>query len=223
INSSPDCQRLALLNFFQNRLGQNEGLPVEHPQRNTAVLTKLDWNVTNNNKLSASYNFNYSKNDNQTFDVPTYGTSANGTEGPSKINVFNLNLFSTLRSNRLNEFHLTYSRENRPRAATPSNIPADTAMGSDTVFRFGNPFFLAPNVDELVQRLQLKNNISIVSGRHTMKAGGEWVHTNNFQVFRGFFEGRYLFDSVSGFLRYSSPAAGGGFRPFPVGCSAGLS
>src|SRR6185369_2927636 len=26
INSSPDCQRLALLNFFQTRLGQNEGL-----------------------------------------------------------------------------------------------------------------------------------------------------------------------------------------------------
>ena len=34
-----------------------------------------------------SYNFNYSKNVNQTFDVPTYGNSANGIEGPSKINV----------------------------------------------------------------------------------------------------------------------------------------
>ena len=58
-------------------------------------------------------------------------------------------------------------------------------------FRFGNPFFLAPNVDELVKRFQVKNNFSIVSGTHTMKAGGEWLHTNNFQVFRGFFEGRY--------------------------------
>ena len=33
------------------------------------------------------------------------------------------------------------------------------------------------------------------------------------QVFRGFFEGRYLFDSVTGFLRYASPAAPGGFGP----------
>src|SRR5262249_52585930 len=64
INSSPDCQRLALLNFFQNRLGQNEGLPVKHPIRNSAVLGKLDWNLTANNKLSASYNFDYSKNEN---------------------------------------------------------------------------------------------------------------------------------------------------------------
>ena len=78
---------------------------------------------------------------------------------------------------------------------------------SDTTFRFGNPFFLGPNVDELMQRFQLKNNFSIVTGRHTIKAGGEWMHTNNAQVFRGFFEGRYIFDSVTGFLRYASPAA----------------
>ena len=50
-------------------------------------------------------------------------------------------------------------------------------------------------------------------GRHTFKAGGEWMHTLNDQVFRGFFTGRYLFDSVTGFLRYASPAAAGGFGP----------
>jgi hypothetical protein len=222
INGNVDCQRLALLSFFRANRNQDEGQPVKHSINNTAFLGKADANLSPANNLSASYNFDYSKNDNQTFDVPTYGTSANGTEGPSKINVFNLNLFSTLSSNRLNEFHLTYSRENRPRSATPSNIPADTAMGSDTVFRFGNPFFLGPNVDELVQRIQLKNNYSIVSGRHTVKAGGEWIHTKNFQVFRGFFEGRYLFESVAGFLRYASPAAPGGFGPFTVGCSGGV-
>src|SRR5207249_642899 len=102
------------------------------------------------------------------FDVATYGTSANGTEGPSKINVLNVNLFSTVRTNRLNELHVTYSRENRPRSATPSSIPADTAMGFDTTFRFGNPFFLGPNIDEVVSRFQLKNNFSIINGPHTI-------------------------------------------------------
>ena len=47
----------------------------------------------------------------------------------------------------------------------------------------------------------------------TIKFGGEWLHTLNDQVFRGFFTGRYIFDSVSGFLRYASPAAAGGFGP----------
>jgi len=221
IAGSPDCQRLALLGFFQSRLGQNEGLPIDHTINNNATLAKLDWNLTAANRLSASYNFDYSKNTNQTFDVATYGNSANGIEGPSKINVLNVNLFTTVTASKLNELHVTYSREGRPRSATPSSVPADTAMGFATSFRFGNPFFLAPTVDELVKRFQIKNNLSMVSGAHTVKAGGEWQHTNNAQVFRGFFEGRYIFDSVVGFLRYASPAAPGGFGPFTVGCSNG--
>ena len=47
------------------------------------------------------------------------------------------------------------------------------------------------------------------------------MHTLNDQVFRGFFTGRYLFDSVTGFLRYASPAAPGGFGPYTIGCSNG--
>src|SRR5439155_12959296 len=169
INGSADCQRLALLNFFRARRGQEEGLPIGHTINNNAALAKLDWNLSANNNLSASYNFDYSKNTNQTFDVATYGNSANGIEGPSKIGVLNVNLFSTVTANRLNEFHFTYSRENRPRSTTPSSVPADTGMGFAPSFRFGNPFFLAPNVDELVKRFQIKNNFSIVNGTHTIK------------------------------------------------------
>jgi hypothetical protein len=222
ISSSPDCQRVALLNFFRTRRNQEEGLPVDHKVNNNALLAKLDANIGRSSNLSVSYNFNYSKNTNQTFDVATYGNSANGTEGPSKINVLNLNLFTTVTTNKLNEFHITYSREDRPRSATSSSVPADTAMGFGPTFRFGNPFFLAPNVDELVRRFQIKDNFSIITGGHTIKTGGEWLHTNNFQVFRGFFEGRYIFDSVGGFLRYASPAAAGGFGPKTVGCSGGV-
>lgn len=219
INANSDCQRLALINFFRSTRNQEEGLPVERPIRNTALLGKLDWGLTPNNKLAVSYNFDYSKNTNQTFDVATYGNSANGTEGPSKINVVNVNLFSSLSPTKVNEAHFTYARELRPRGAIPSNVPADTAMGFATTFRFGNPFFLQPNVDETFWRTQLKDNFSIVKGRHNVKFGGDWVHSLNSQVFRGFFTGRYIFDSVAGFLRYASPAAAGGFGPRTVGCT----
>ncbi len=221
IDQSADCQRLALIGFFRATRGQEEGQPVEHTINNNAALAKFDWTISPSNNLSVSYNFNYSKNTNQTFDVPTYGNSANGIEGPSKIQILNLNLFSTVAANRLNEFHVTYSREDRPRSAIDSNVPADTGMGFATAFRFGNPFFLGPNVDELVKRFQIKDNFSIVTGPHLIKFGAEWLHTNNYQVFRGFFEGRYLFDSVTGFLRYASPPAAGGFGPYTVGCSDG--
>jgi hypothetical protein len=223
INSNPDCQRTALLSFMSSRIGQDEARPIEHPIETTALLTKLDVVASQKHNISASWNFNHSRKENETFDVATYGTSANGIEGdPARINVANLNWFTTISPKMLNEAHFTYSRESRPRTAVESALAADTGMGFDPTFRVGNPFFLQPNVDELIWRTQIKNNVSLVAGSHTLKVGGEWMHTLNDQVFRGFFTGRYLFDSVTGFLRYASPAAAGGFGPSTVGCPGGV-
>ncbi|HET6978347.1 MAG TPA: TonB-dependent receptor [Pyrinomonadaceae bacterium] len=213
INGNDDCARLALIGFIRTRVNQEEGLPVEHKINNQAFFSRVDFDINNANHLSVSYNFDYSKNTNQTFDVATYGNSANGIEGPSKINVVRANLFTTVSPTKLNEAHFSYSRELRPRAAVPSNVPADTAMGFVTTFRFGNPFFLEPNVDELLWRTHAKDNFSIISGDHNVKFGGEWLHTFNDQVFRGFFNGRYIFDSPAGFLRYASTPAANGFGP----------
>ena len=222
IGSNADCQRLALLNFFQTSLGQAEGLPVKHPIRNTALLGKYDWTLNPSNNFSASYNFDRSNNENQTFDVPTYGNSANGIEGPSKINSINTNLFSAISARRVNEAHVGFSREDRPRAAAPSKVPADTAMGFGTTFRFGQPFFLEPGVDETFKRFQVRDSFAVLSGKHAIKIGGEWLHSNNSQVFRGFFTGRYIFDSVLGFLHYASPASlGPGFGPGTGECPDG--
>ncbi len=222
IGANADCQRLALLSFFQTTRGQVEGLPVKHPIHNSAFLGKYDWNINPANKLSASYNFDRSNNQNQTFDVPTYGDSANGIEGASTINTVNLNVFTTVGPKKVNEGHFTFSREERPRSAVKSNVPADTAMGFATTFRFGQPFFLEPKIDEVFKRYQLRDSFSILTGKHTIKFGGEYIHSNNTQVFRGFFTGRYIFDSVLGFLHYASPASmGPGFGPATGECSNG--
>jgi hypothetical protein len=222
LNGNDDCQRLALIAFMKANQNQEEGLPVRRPIYTTAALGKLDWNITPGNQLVFSYNFNASKKVNETFDVATYGDSANGIEGNfTKIHAINLNLFSSISDTKVNEAHFTYTREARPRSAVTSHIPADTAMGFATTFRFGNPFFLQPNVDELFWRTQIRDNFTMVWGKHTIKVGGEWIHSLNDQVFRGFFTGRYIFDSTVGFLRYASPAAAGGFGPNTVACSDG--
>jgi hypothetical protein len=222
IGSNPDCQRTALLSFFRTRFNFDEGRPVEHPDKTLALLGKIDAVANPSNNVSGSWNFNRSRKVNETFDVPTYGNSANGIEGnPSHINAGNLNWFTTLSTRLLNEAHFTYSRETRPRTAVESPIAADTGIGFAPSFRFGNPFFLQPGVDELIWRAQLKDNVSFVTGKHTYKFGGEWMHTLNDQVFRGFFTGRYIFGSVTGFLRYASPAAAGGFGPGTGSCADG--
>ncbi len=222
INGSADCQRVALINFFKTTRQQDEGLPLKKPVNTSAFLGKLDWKLTPANDLSFSYNFSRSKKENETFDVATYGNSANGTEGPGKINVFNTNLYSSLSSTMLNEFHVTLSREDRPRSGNKSNIPADTAMGFATSFRFGTPFFMQPGVDEVFKRFQVRDSFSIIAGKHNVKLGGEYIRSNNTQVFRGFFTSRYIFDSVTGFLRYASPASlGAGYGPNIKSCSNG--
>jgi Carboxypeptidase regulatory-like domain/TonB-dependent Receptor Plug Domain len=218
INTNPECQRVALVNFIKGKLSEDESLPVKHPVRNSSAFGRFDWNLTPKNQFFTTYSFDYSKNTNQTFDVATYGTSANGIEGPSKINNVNFNLNTTVSPTKLNEAHFSYQRELRPRAAVSSKIPADTGIGFSPSFRFGNPFFLEPTVDETIWRTQVRDNFTIVQGRHTWKFGGEWLHTLNAQTFRGFFTGRYLFDSVDDFLHYASPASmGPGFGPTAPG------
>jgi len=226
ISTSPECQRVALLNFFKTApfpssvKNTDEGVPVEHSIRNAAVFGRVDYNLNSKNQIFGSYNFDWSKNPNQTFDVPTYGTSANGIEGPSKIQAVSTNWFSTLSNSMLNEAHFTYAREARPRLAINANSVPDTAMGFATSFRFGQPFFLEPAVDELFYRTDIRDNFSIVKGKHTWKFGGEWIHSRNSQIFRGFFTGRYIFDSVTGFLHYAT-AGGPGFGPTAAECADG--
>jgi hypothetical protein len=227
INSSADCQRIALVSFFKTATltpatSTNEGAPVDHLVRNGSAFGRVDYNLNAKNQIFGSYNFDWSKNTNQTFDVPTYGTSANGIEGPSKIQAVNTNWFSTISSTKLNEAHFTYARENRPRGASiPSSVP-DTAIGAVppfNSFRFGQPFFLEPKIDELFYRTDIRDNFSLIRGKHTFKVGGEWIHSRNTQIFRGFFTGRYIFSDVTGFLHYASPASrGSGFGPTTQEC-----
>jgi hypothetical protein len=222
IEANPDCQRQVLLNFMKTNFNEDDSQPVDHLVRNASAFGRVDYNLNPKNSFFGSYSYDYSKNTNQTFDVPTYGSTANGIEGPGKIQVANGNWYSTIADNKLNELHFTYSRENRPRNAADKNSVPDTAMGFGTTFRFGQPFFLEPAVDEIFWRTDIRDSFSLIKGKHTWKFGGEWIHSRNSQVFRGFFTGRYIFDSVTGFLHYASPASlGDGFGPGTVECADG--
>ena len=225
-----DCQRQVLVNFFKTAnlsplTNSSEDKSVIHQVRNAAIFGRVDYNLNAKNQIFGSYNFDWSKNPNQTFDVPTYGSTANGVEGPSKIQAISTNWVDTVSNSALNEAHFTYARENRPRGTiNPSSVP-DTAMGFDfspatTNFRFGQPFFLEPKIDELFYRTDVRDNFSLIKGKHTWKFGGEWIHSRNSQIFRGFFTGRYIFDSTVGFLHYATPG-GTGFGPTAAECSDG--
>ena len=170
--------------------------------------------------MTVRYNYTWSRQENGTFDVDSWGRSANGLERDFS-NAVSGSLLSTLSSNTLNEFRFQYAREDRPRPYDGPNIAGQTRPFPDTAFdfgssyRFGEPFFLP--VEYYDTRVQLTNNFSIIKGRHTIKVGGEFNRVTSVQTFIGFANGRYIFGSTDGFLNYVRQG------PSYVECSNGTS
>ena len=222
IDANGDCQRQVLINFYKSNFNEDEGQPVDHVVHNGAFFGRMDYTINQKNQFFTSYNFDYSNNPNQTFDVATYGTTANGVEGPAHIQTLNFNLVSTFSAGKLNEAHVTYGHETRPRSAVSSNAVPDTGIGFFPSFRFGQPFFLGPGASETFYHIDFKDNFSIILGKHTIKLGAEDLYSHNVQVFDGFALGRYIFGSATGFLHYATPAsAGNGYGPDTQSCSDG--
>jgi hypothetical protein len=181
----------------------NENGPIERTNDARVLLAKTDWNVGAKNLLTLRYNYTWSEQINGTFDVDSWGRSANATE-KDKSNAGSGSLVSTVSSNLLNELRFQYAREDRPRPydgpmITGQNRPLpDTAFDFGKTYRFGMPFFIP--VEYYDTRLQLNDNVSWLRGSHSIKAGLEYNRTNAVQTFVGFANGRWIFDSTAGFL-----------------------
>jgi hypothetical protein len=222
IDANGDCQRQVLVNFYKTNFNKNEGAPVDHVVHNGAFFGRLDWNINPKNLAFVSYNFDYSNNPNQTFDVASYGTTANGTEGPSHISTLNGNLITTFNDHLVNELHLAYGYETRPRTPIDPTAVPDTGIGFAPSFRFGQPFFLGPGSNETFYHLDPKDSISYSRGKHAFKFGGEFLYSHNVQIFDGFALGRYIFGDTVGFLHYATPASqGAAFGPNVQACTNG--
>jgi len=197
----------------------NENAPITRSDDATVMLAKLDWNLANNQLFTMRYSFIDSEQGNGTFDVDSWGASANAVE-QAESNAISGSLLSTFGGDLLNEFRFQYAREDRPRPydgpinpATGRPLP-DVAFDFANGYRFGMPFFIP--VDYHDTRVQLNNNVSWLRGSHTFKGGLEFNRTRAAQVFRGFVNGRVIFGSTEGFLNFID-------NPDYVECSDGSS
>src|ERR1700686_1981997 len=104
-----------LVNFFATKLNDpNENGPITRKNSGIATLGKIDWNVNSNNLFTVRYNFEHSYQPNGTFDVESWGRSANSIERDF-ANTVSAQLNTTLTATTLNEFRFQWSREDRPR------------------------------------------------------------------------------------------------------------
>jgi hypothetical protein len=215
----------SLRNFLAGRYPElaNDFGPIARTNDARALLTKFDVRLSDRHNLSLKYNYTWSQQENGTFDVDTWGVSAGGLE-QDHSNAVNGSLQSFLSSRTTNEFRFQLSREDRPRPYDgPRNHLGDTTgvssifgasapfhdtdVDASRAFRFGMPFFL-PIRDDHDTRIQLLDNVSIATGNHLIKFGGEWNRTATTQVFVGFANGRIAFNSVTGFINYVTQGSG---------------
>jgi hypothetical protein len=217
--TDPNRIEQRVVDAFAQLGSPNENGPIRRTNDARVFLGKVDWDASAKNIATLRYNYTWSKQENGTFDVDSWGRSANAIEQDSS-HAGTGSLISTVTNSLLNELRFQYARENRPRPYNGPNITGQSRPLPDTAFdfgkgyRFGEPFFIP--VKYYDTRVQLNNNVSILSGAHSFKAGAEFNRVNSVQTFLGFVNGRYIFDSTNGFLSYLR-------NPKFVECSNGTS
>ena len=189
---------------FNGALAGDYG-PIDRTNDARAFLAKIDYHLSENHSATFKYNYTWSEQKNGTFDVDSWARSANAVERDWS-HAFNGSLVSLLSAGAINEFRFQIAREDRPRPYDGPINPntarpfPDTAMDFVGAYRFGLPFFIP--VEYRDSRLQFLDNISWGIGDHLIKAGVEWNRTESTQTFIGFANGRYIFNSVNGFLNF---------------------
>ncbi len=146
--TKPDCERP---NSAFAALGSpGENLPIARTNDARVFLGKVDWNASARHLATLRYNYTWSEQENGTFDVDSWGRSANAIE-QDHSHAGTGSLIFTLRSTLLKEFRFQYAREDRPRPYNGPDITdrngvsrplPDTAFDFGSAYRFGMPFFI---------------------------------------------------------------------------------
>ena len=207
-SSKPNQIDPVLVNLFSTRFNSpNEQRIIDRSNDADVLLAKVDVQINKNNLLTMRHNYSRAEQINGTFDVPTWGSSANGRETNNSNSVIG-QLVSNFSANLLNEFRFQYAKEERPRFYDGPDLP-DTTIGTfdgSISYRFGRPFFLPVPSDDL--RLQFTDNFTVLSGNHAIKFGVDFNRTRVSQTFIGFARGRYIFAAptiaaaIAGFTNY---------------------
>jgi outer membrane receptor for ferrienterochelin and colicin len=217
--TDPNRIEQRVVDYFASLGSANENGSIKRGNDAQVALGKLDWLITQDHLATLRATYTNSKQENGTFDVDSWGRSANSIENDDSRAVSGT-LISTFSNFVLNEFRFQFAKENRPRPYNGPDITGQTRPLPDTAFdfgrsyRFGEPFFIP--VDYYDTRVQFNENLTIITGAHEIKMGLEYNHVNSSQIFRGFQNGRYIFGSTDGFLNYAH-------NPNYVECSDGSS
>ena len=171
------AQVTGALNFLNSISGQ---VPRTGNQR--LLLPKLDWNLNSKNTLTATYNRLRWKSP-AGIQTQAINTRARDNFGDDGVNIdsLNLRLASTISNNLINELRYQWGRDNEFQSSQPP-LPGEptTSLGGRSPqtfitngFSFGIPEFLERPAFPDERRNQIADTITLTSGSHTFKFGGD--------------------------------------------------
>ena len=168
---------------------------------NTAILGKVDLQLSSTNTLSVRYNFSDFTGENFFSTAGgVAGTVQNSAENGTNLEantshsivVSDTALFG---NNKFNELRFQYSFEQRPRLGQSNDLP--TIVINDTG-RFGRQWFLPITSDH--SRIQLTDNFTYLFGEHDLKMGADLNLTDTSQAFYGWGGGYYQFNTLEDYV-----------------------
>ncbi|MCS7078770.1 MAG: TonB-dependent receptor [Chloracidobacterium sp.] len=168
-------------------------------------MGKVDWQINSDNRLSVRYNRQLFKGKNQENPGQIRSVSATGNSNSTTDTVTG-QITTILTPNLINEGRFGFSRDQQLGTAN-SNSP-ETIINSPAgnTLVFGRNNFSPRETTE--RRFQVTNTLTYVRGRHTYKAGFDFIFNRIFNFFPGFFGGSYVFNSYEDFALRRPSGAG---------------
>jgi hypothetical protein len=177
----------------------------ERGQNQDVYLAKVDWSLTQAQRLTVRYNH-------QDFTGKNFenggATNAEEHTGDSlvKTRTLNLSLSSVFGSSLFNEVRGQYAKDEEPGEANSTLPEATVRQGGRTILTIGRNFFSPRGTT--IDRQQVADTLSWARGAHTFKTGFDVNRDEIVNFFPGNFSGAYTFNSIASFNRGIPDAAG---------------
>ena len=214
-------------NFLQERYGYNTGRAFGYADnfkvKNHKALARIDWNISNDHRLTFRYNEVVN-----TSDQVVNGTSAPNPRAASNrvsqnsfafenahygfensVRSVTAELNSNFSSNLTNQLLVTYTNIQDKRTSKSDPFPfVDIWKDGDSYMSFGYELFSWKN--EVINKVTtVTNNLTYFSGKHTVTAGLSFDYLSFQNSFQRYGTSYYRFNSVDDFINGATPSAFG--------------
>ena len=164
---------------------------------NDVGLVKIDWNITDRQRYYIRYNINRFAGTNfENTNLNGVGTTSSQSHtGDSKVSTDNIAMSysNALSASAVFDARYTFLRDNEPGVA--NSAQPEVVITNGPVFGRNN---FSPRYTNATGNQGIFT-LSVVSGRHTVKFGGDFNRSKIANFFPGYFSGSYTFPSYAAF------------------------